>query len=54
MPVSTATTSSSSTAAISNLKFPFSLTKDQVEAVKAWIENDFRGTVLYRYWNWKD
>ena len=46
MPVSTATTSSS-TAAISNLKFPFSLTKDQVEAVKAWIENDFRGTVLY-------
>ena len=47
MPVSTATTSSSSTAAISNLKFPFSLTKDQVEAVKAWIENDFRGTVLY-------
>ncbi|MGI9010286.1 MAG: DEAD/DEAH box helicase family protein [Nitrososphaeraceae archaeon] len=33
--------------AISKLKFPFSLAKDQVEAVKAWIENDFRGTVLY-------
>jgi superfamily II DNA or RNA helicase len=36
-----------STAAISKLNFPFTLTKDQVEAVKAWIENDFRGTVLY-------
>jgi superfamily II DNA or RNA helicase len=33
--------------AISQLKFPFSLTKDQEEAVNAWIENDFRGTVLY-------
>jgi superfamily II DNA or RNA helicase len=43
MSVSTA----ASTAAISKLKFPFSLTKDQVEAVEAWIENDFRGTVLY-------
>ena len=43
-----------STAAISKLKFPFSLTKDQVEAVEAWIENDFRGTVLYSTWNWKD
>jgi superfamily II DNA or RNA helicase len=35
------------TIAISQLKFPFSLTKDQVEAVEAWIENDSRGTVLY-------
>jgi superfamily II DNA or RNA helicase len=43
MSVSTATTST----AISKLKFPFSLTKDQVEAVEAWIENDSRGTVLY-------
>ena len=44
MSISTATASN---AAISQLKFPFSLTKDQVEAVDAWIENDFRGTVLY-------
>ena len=28
---------------ISKLKFPFTLTKNQVEAVEAWIENDFRG-----------
>ena len=42
MSVSTATST-----AISKLKFPFSLAKDQVEAVNAWIENDFRGTVLY-------
>ena len=27
---------------ISKLKFPFSLTKDQIEAVKAWIDNNFR------------
>ena len=40
--------------AISQLKFPFSLKKDQEEAVEAWIENDFRGTVLYSTWNWKD
>ncbi len=42
-----ATSTTASTAAISKLKFPFSLTKNQVEAVEAWIENDFRGTVLY-------
>ncbi len=34
-------------AAISQLKFPFSLKEDQVEAVNAWIDNDFRGTILY-------
>ena len=45
MSISTATASN---APISQLKFPFSLTKNQVEAVDAWIENDFRGTVLYR------
>src|SRR5215212_6942367 len=45
--MSTSTTTASTTAAISKLKFPFSLTKDQIEAVEAWIENDFRGTVLY-------
>lgn len=33
--------------AISQLKFPFSLKKDQIEAVEAWIENDFRGTILF-------
>ncbi len=44
MSMSTAT---ASTTAISKLKFPFSLTKDQIEAVEAWIENDFRGTVVY-------
>ncbi|HEX6293519.1 MAG TPA: DEAD/DEAH box helicase family protein [Nitrososphaeraceae archaeon] len=46
MSVST-TTGTASTTAISKLNFPFSLTKDQVEAVDAWMENDFRGTVLY-------
>jgi superfamily II DNA or RNA helicase len=46
MSVSTTSTASTTTA-ISKLKFPFSLTKDQVEAVEAWIENDFRGTILY-------
>ena len=36
-----------SIAAISQLKFPFSLKDDQIEAVNAWIDNDFRGTILY-------
>src|SRR5918996_772839 len=36
-----------SSAAISQLKFPFSLKEDQIEAVNAWIDNNFRGTVLY-------
>src|SRR5829696_5112382 len=44
---STTTTTTAYTSAISQLKFPFTLTKDQVEAVEAWIENDFKGTVLY-------
>ena len=43
----TATAAAASTPAISQLKFPFSLKKDQEEAVEAWIENDFRGTILY-------
>ena len=34
-------------AAISQLKFPFSLKEDQIEAVNAWIDNNFRGTILY-------
>jgi superfamily II DNA or RNA helicase len=41
------TASAASTTAISKLKFPFSLKKDQDEAVEAWIKNDFRGTVVY-------
>src|SRR5919112_1681433 len=36
-----------SSPAISQLKFPFSLKEDQIDAVNAWIDNDFRGTVLY-------
>ncbi|MGZ5510769.1 MAG: DEAD/DEAH box helicase [Nitrososphaeraceae archaeon] len=37
----------STTSAISQLKFPFSLKEDQIDAVNAWIDNDFRGTILY-------
>jgi superfamily II DNA or RNA helicase len=33
--------------AISSLKFPFELTKDQVEAVDAWISNGYRGSIVY-------
>lgn len=33
--------------AISYLKFPFSLKKDQLEAVESWFNNGFRGTILY-------
>lgn len=39
--------SDSITAAISQLKFPFSLKEDQIDAVNAWIDNDFRGTIVY-------
>ena len=38
---------SDSTPAISQLKFPFSLKEDQIDAVNAWIDNDFRGTIVY-------
>ena len=38
---------SDSTTAISQLKFPFSLKEDQIDAVNAWISNDFRGTIVY-------
>jgi superfamily II DNA or RNA helicase len=38
---------SDSTTAISHLKFPFSLKEDQIDAVNAWIDNDFRGTIVY-------
>jgi superfamily II DNA or RNA helicase len=33
--------------AISMLKFPFKLTKDQIEAVEAWVMNDHRGSIIY-------
>ena len=33
--------------AISQLKFPFRLKEDQTEAVHAWINNNYRGTILY-------
>ena len=33
--------------AISMLKFPFKLTKDQIEAVEAWIMNDNKGSIIY-------
>ena len=33
--------------AISQLKFPFCLKEDQIEAINAWINNDYRGTILY-------
>ena len=33
--------------AISQLKFPFRLKEDQIEAVNAWINNNYRGTILY-------
>jgi hypothetical protein len=33
--------------AISYLKFPFCLKKDQIEAAHVWVTNGFRGTILY-------
>jgi len=33
--------------AISMLKFPFKLTKDQVDAVDAWVMNDYKGLIIY-------
>ena len=32
---------------IFNLKFPFILTNDQEEAVSAWINNNYRGSIIY-------
>jgi superfamily II DNA or RNA helicase len=34
-------------AAISNLKFPLELKKDQLDAVDAWLSNGFRGSIIY-------
>jgi len=46
---STSEASSCSTriSAISMLKFPFKLTKDQVDAVDAWVMNDYKGSIIY-------
>src|SRR4028118_402819 len=33
--------------AILNLKFPFSLTNDQENAVTAWIKNGYKGSIIY-------
>src|SRR5215831_9332928 len=46
---STSKASSCSTriSAISTLKFPFKLTKDQVDAVDAWVMNDYKGSIIY-------
>jgi superfamily II DNA or RNA helicase len=33
--------------AISSLKFPFQLKKDQIEAAEAWIQNGCRGSVIF-------
>lgn len=33
--------------AISLLKFPFKLTKDQIEATDSWIRNGYKGSIIY-------
>ena len=40
-------TSIVSSSAISSLKFPFKLTKDQLEAVNAWVSNGYKGSIIY-------
>ncbi|MBA3285574.1 MAG: DEAD/DEAH box helicase family protein, partial [Nitrosopumilus sp.] len=35
------------TPAILNLKFPFSLTNDQENAITAWIKNRYKGSIIY-------
>ena len=42
-----ADSSSRSIPCILNLKFPFNLTKDQYEAVEAWVSNKSRGSIIY-------
>jgi superfamily II DNA or RNA helicase len=42
-----AESSSRSIPCILNLKFPFKLTKDQSEAVEAWVSNKCRGSIIY-------
>ena len=45
--VSNTSSTKTTATAISSLKFPFELTKDQVEAVDAWISNGYRGSIIY-------
>src|SRR6476661_4004392 len=45
--VSNTKTLETTATAISSLKFPIELTKDQVEAVDAWISNGHRGSIIY-------
>jgi len=33
--------------AILDLKFPFNLTRDQEDAVAAWIKNQYKGSIIY-------
>ena len=40
-------TSTVSSSAISSLRFPFKLTKDQLEAVDAWVSNGYKGSIIY-------
>jgi superfamily II DNA or RNA helicase len=35
------------TMAISSLRFPFKLTKDQLEAVDEWVSNGYNGSIIY-------
>jgi superfamily II DNA or RNA helicase len=35
------------TVAISSLRFPFKLTKDQLEAVDEWVSNGYNGSIIY-------
>jgi superfamily II DNA or RNA helicase len=41
------TSGSAIVSAISSLKFPFRLTKDQIEAVDSWITNGYKGSIIY-------
>lgn len=47
IPFSQSSSAAGSKSAISNLRFPFKLTKDQVEAVDAWVSNGYRGSIIY-------
>jgi superfamily II DNA or RNA helicase len=40
-------TTTTTISAISLLKFPFKLTKDQIDAVDAWISNGCKGSIIY-------
>jgi superfamily II DNA or RNA helicase len=50
-PKSSATESSSASmsimSAISSIKFPFKLMKDETEVVGAWTTNGYRGSIIY-------